>query len=74
MTYAEKKQLGLCVRCGEKQDEPGLATCSACLEVVNARRHPERRGPVLHRPSVAGTFNVCCQATGFHRRDCKGNP
>ncbi len=65
--YEERKRLGLCVRCGERDAEVGLASCEPCRVIVNQRRKPQ----VTRGPKASGApFNVCCQAVGFHRADC----
>jgi hypothetical protein len=67
--YAKLKAANICIRCGANQAEPGSVSCRSCSDTVNARRVGRAKPPSSY--SSGGSFNVCCQATGFHRIDCK---
>jgi len=54
--YQERKQLGLCVRCGKaKMRKPGVVTCQICWDKeVKAQRDRRARKHTVHRLSQLG--------------------
>jgi hypothetical protein len=47
---------GRCTTCVTREAKPGCKTCDKCLAPPNT--------------FVSRCWNVCCQASGFHRLDC----
>jgi ribosomal protein L40E len=66
--YQRLKDDGICVGCGAARAEPDAVSCRSCLDAVNARRRGRSKQSSY---STGGSFNVCCQAVGFHRIDCE---
>ena len=62
--YQQRKDAGLCVRCG-RPTRVDSVTCKRCSEMVSASK---KKG------AVSSSWNVCCQAAGFHRFDCTSVP